>query len=176
MRDGKILRWLTKNLTTRSRLLIDDSHTDAMLAKHSRGGEARRASADDGDLARLVTHLLIVLSHHCPSGTTTRSPARTGVKHARTRDVVSAPSFTSTRQSKQTPMLQKGVRSLPKLSRDVVSTPTAISAVRTDSPSYASIARPLTKILTAAGRATPAVMRLLTLGSLQHSAHVTPTP
>jgi hypothetical protein len=132
MRDGEILRRLAQDLPARARLLIDDRNADAMLSKHGRSSKAGRAGANDGNLAHGIIHLLFVSSHQLLSGTTTRIPARTGVKHARTRD--GAPS-TSTKQSKQTPILQKGVRSRPKLSRDIVITSAAMSAVSTDSPS-----------------------------------------
>jgi hypothetical protein len=67
-------------------------------------------------------------------------------------------------------MLQKGVRSLPKLSRDIVNTSAAIRAVSTDSPSYASIASPFTRMLTGAGLATPTLIRLLTVAPLVRAA------
>ena len=49
----------------------------------------------------------------------------------------------------------------PKLSRDMISTPAAISAVANDSPSYALTVAPLTMMLTGAGLMTPSLMRLL---------------
>ncbi len=57
VRDGEILRRLAQDLAARARLLIDHSRdADAVLSKHGGGSEAGRASANDGDLARSVTH------------------------------------------------------------------------------------------------------------------------